>query len=89
MKRLSEVVRPGETAVSLSKLAGKKIKDVVGHPSTEFGDDAAVFQISKIVFDDDSVLFVEGEHDCPYIPADGEMLKSGELLSLAREMDGS
>ena len=50
--------------LSLVKLAGKKIVDIEGHIDTE-GD--PVFGISKVVFDDGSYLWAEGEHDRPYL----------------------
>lgn len=37
---------PGDTGISLAKLTGKKVKDVVGHLTTEFGD--PTFQLSRI-----------------------------------------
>ena len=51
--------------LSLTKLTGKKIKDVVGYVSNEFGD--PTFKLSHIVMEDDKPLFIEGEHDFPYV----------------------
>jgi hypothetical protein len=51
--------------ISLCKLIGKKVKDIRGYISPEFGDMS--FKLSHIVFDDDSEMSVEGEHDFPYL----------------------
>ena len=52
-----------------SELVHKAIKDIGGYVTTEFGDDVPVFKISKIIFEDDTSIWVEGEHDIPYIPS--------------------
>jgi hypothetical protein len=54
-----------EKCVKLSNVAGRKVVDVVGHISTEFGD--PVFHISAIQFEDGSHEWCDGEHDFPYI----------------------
>lgn len=51
--------------ISLEKVVGKKIKEVQGYLSSEFGD--PVFQLFRIYFEDGSSCFVEGEHDMPYL----------------------
>ena len=51
--------------LSYSKLCGKKIKDILGYVSNEF--DAPTFKISKIILEDDTEQWVEGEHDIPYL----------------------
>ena len=56
--------------LSFKKISGKKIKDVVGHISTEFGD--PLFKIYAIIFEDGTKFFVECGHDCPYITVDEE-----------------
>lgn len=53
--------------LSLVKLAGQQIKDVVGYLTGEFGLDAPVFEITNIVLEDGTKIRVEGEHDCPYL----------------------
>jgi hypothetical protein len=65
-------------AFDLEKVFGKKVKRVEGSVSGEFGRDTLVFQLHSIVFEDDEKIFVEGEHDCPYIPGDNheETLKA-------------
>jgi len=55
---------------SLSLLAGKQIKDVAGYISAAFGRHTLVFKISYILFEDGSKLYVEGEHDIPYITSE-------------------
>jgi hypothetical protein len=57
---------------SLSKLVGKKVVDVVGYPSDPFGD-TPLFKIVEIIFEDETAVSVEGEHDVPYLPADDEL----------------
>jgi len=57
---------------SLSLLAGKQIKDVAGYISAAFGRHTLVFKISYILFEDGSKLYVEGEHDIPYIGSQWE-----------------
>lgn len=51
--------------ISLSKMLGLVIKDVTGFLTSEMGD--VVFQVSKIKFEDGTILSVEGEHDCAYL----------------------
>jgi hypothetical protein len=68
--------------MKLSELYGKPIKDVEGYVTSYFGPDVLVFKISEVVFTDDTSVFVEGEHDIPYIP--GEEF-TAEKLQRARE----
>lgn len=56
--------------LSLNKLTGKKIVDVIGYPSCPFDENTPVFKICEVVFEDGTTVNVEGEHDTPYIPAD-------------------
>lgn len=53
-------------ADSLSKLIGKPIADVIGSV-TDAGYGTYVFKISKVIFKDGTFLYVEGEHDFPYL----------------------
>lgn len=63
---LSDILIEGDDYdISLSKLVGKTIKDVVGYITTEYG--SAMFKLSYIVFEDGSQVGVEGEHDLPYV----------------------
>lgn len=72
--------------VSLSKLIGKKVVDVVGYPSNEFGDDTLVFKIDGLILEGGSVIGVEGEHDFPYLPCDEDALET-KLRALLHEED--
>lgn len=56
---------PDKWTLSLAAVAGKKIKDIQGYISGELGD--ATFKLCDIVFEDGSIMGVEGEHDFPYI----------------------
>jgi hypothetical protein len=51
--------------ISLNEVTGKKVVDVYGYVSNEFGD--ATFKITRLQLDDGTCLDVEGEHDFPYI----------------------
>ena len=53
---------------SLTRVVGKRIVDVVGYVSDEFGD--PTFKITGILLEDGTILAVEGEHDFPYIAED-------------------
>jgi hypothetical protein len=57
--------QPGDYLLSVKKLAGKEIKDIVGYLGYEFG--FASFKLCQIVFEDGTELGVGGEHDFPYI----------------------
>ena len=51
--------------LSLVKLTGKKIKDITGYVTNEFGD--PTFKLCSEVLEDGKTLFAEGEHDLPYL----------------------
>lgn len=51
--------------LSFNKISGKKIKDIGGYISNEFGE--PTFKICYIYFEDGTEQGVEGEHDFPYI----------------------
>lgn len=65
----------------LSDITGKKIIEIIGYVSMEFGD--PVFKIYRIVYEDETFSFVEGEHDFPYIPTDKNVTE--ETLEKIRE----
>jgi hypothetical protein len=68
-------VKVSEYEISLAKMLGKKIKDVRGYISKEFGD--LTFKLSNIELEDGTKLSCEGEHDFPYIPdIDDELLEN-------------
>jgi hypothetical protein len=52
--------------VSFNKATGKKIKDIYGYFSDPFGGGTS-FGMSRIVFEDDSITWVDGEHDWAYV----------------------
>jgi hypothetical protein len=57
---------------SLNRFTGKKVADITGYPSDPFGG-TPIFKICQIVFEDGTAVFVEGEHDVPYIPSDEDL----------------
>ena len=67
----------------LSKVLGKKIKDIEVYITYEFGD--PTIQLFKLILDDDSYAWCEGEHDMAYLakgsvgslPSDEELEKLG------------
>lgn len=63
--RLSDVLNDDGFTISFVKLTGKRIKDITGYLSREFGD--VTFKICDIVLEDDTEIDVEGEHDFPYM----------------------
>lgn len=65
----------------LATLVGKKIKSVKVSVTTEFGD--PVLELRKIVFEDDTFLQCEGEHDLPYLTTDvmGDNYPSEDVLN--------
>lgn len=65
--------------LSLSKITGKKIKDIEVGVSTEFID--PVLQILGIYFEDGTKLWCGGEHDLPYLEdIDENVLPDDETL---------
>lgn len=62
----AEDVKTDDFGISLSKLVGKNIKDIVCHLSKEFGEDITVV-VFRLVFEDGSIMGFEGEHDLPYL----------------------
>lgn len=69
---------------SLSTYIGKKIVDVYGSPSAPFGDDAPVFVLDYLVFEDGTEVYIEAEHDTAYLPATGEIPNIDEETLLKR-----
>lgn len=76
--------------VSLSKLVGKKVVDLIGYPSSEFGKDVPVFKVTEVIFEDGTSDRLEGEHDIPYIPTGGSkpILTEEMLNALLLEEEG-
>jgi len=69
--------------ISLSKFIGKKVVDLTGYATSEFGSSIPVFKVCRVVFEDGTSEHVEGEHDIPYIPTGGPVTEEGlnELLA--------
>jgi len=59
------MVEGSDYLVSLTKLVGDDIADVMGYVTYEFGD--ATFKLSQVVFKDGTTVWVGGEHDCAYL----------------------
>jgi hypothetical protein len=69
MKTLSEVQNADRYTISLAKLLpdGVTIADAWGYVTSEFGRDNLVFQVSRIVLSDGTIIFLEAEHDMAYL----------------------
>ena len=70
--------------IALTKLTGRKIKEIHGYLSTEFNE--PVFKMSFIEFDDGTEVNCEGEHDFPYL-ADGTYKFDEEVLQSLYESE--
>lgn len=77
-------LRPGSKLeyLSLASMTGKKIIDLEGYISQEFGLGAPVFNVSAVVFEDGTTIHLQGEHDIAYLCADDDEpgLTNKELL---------
>ena len=51
--------------ISLKRLAGIDIVDIRGYLSKEFGEPC--FKVTRIEFANKKFMYVEGEHDFPYV----------------------
>lgn len=51
--------------IGLTKLIGKSIKEVRGYLTGELG--GVTFKMTRIEFEDGTMLGCEGEHDLPYV----------------------
>jgi hypothetical protein len=63
---------------------GKKVVDLHGFISYHFGGDTPVFYVTKVVFEDGTEHWLQGEHDIAYIPAqdDGTPLSEDNLMAI-------
>ncbi len=86
MKTKSEIFSIDGGGCSFSKLTGKTIKDLIGHVSRA-STDVPVFKINTIDFTDGSHVWMEGEHDCAYVPS-GKLISEEQMESLYREERG-
>lgn len=69
--------------ISLTKLIGKKIKEVRGYLSNPYIDEP-LFQMTKIEFEDGTFLGAGGEHDFPYLVTHGGEQPNYDDETLAR-----
>lgn len=69
-KHLLPADKYGTQHLSISSMMGKKVVDLVGYISQEYGFDAPVFNVSAVVFEDGTRQHLQGEHDIVYFPAD-------------------
>jgi hypothetical protein len=58
--------------LSLASMKGKKVIDMEGYISLEFGLNAPVFNVSAVVFEDGTTIRLQGEHDIAYLCADDD-----------------
>lgn len=80
-------VQGSKFQISLSKLTGVTIADITGHISRDFGE--PVFKLSCVKFSDGSEVWVEGEHDLPYIADELPNTPKSELNEVRDAMDAS
>lgn len=69
--------------ISLSKLTGVKIKDVLGYISAEFGE--PVFKITQIITETGHTMFTNGEHNIAYLEDSDGLIPHEQLVSLHNE----
>lgn len=58
-------IKTSDYEIGLTKLIGKKVKEIHGYLTTEFDD--PVFKMTEIEFEDKTKVYCGGEHDMPYI----------------------
>jgi hypothetical protein len=64
--QLKDVLADGSTyEISLKKLSGLEVVDVLGYISNEFGQ--PTFKLTNVVLSNGCRIGVEGEHDFPYL----------------------
>lgn len=70
--------------LSYTEISGKKIKDITGYMTTEFGE--PTFKLCHVEFDDGTEQGVEGVHDLPYlVEYDDKTYKVLEQLDQAED----
>lgn len=67
---------------SLNKLLGKKVKDIYWYPGV-LG--VWVCKLTKVIFEDDTYMWIEGEHDFPYLTGKHPNLDEEVMLALYKE----
>jgi len=81
MKNHNDVIVEGSSfELSLEKILGKKIKDIRGYISSEFGEHTLSFKMTEILFEDDTTQSCAGEHDIAYLY--GEDFDDGVLENI-------
>lgn len=75
--------KPDDYTVSLTKLMGVPIKDILVSLSSEYGD--VTLKLSQVVLEDGRTFFCEGEHDHPYLSDYARILDTDELEAMFRE----
>jgi hypothetical protein len=81
-----DVLAEGSTwEISLSRLTGKRVKDIRGYLADDFGVGYPSFKLTCIIFEDGTAVDVEGEHDFPYLsPTKMEMPPNFDEETLRR-----
>lgn len=75
--------------IALTELTGLKIKEIIGYISNEFGEPC--FKLTKLIFENDKMAWIAGEHDSPYIsdgPDDIEGLDKKNLEKIDIQANG-
>ena len=60
-----DYLKVSDYEIGLTLLLNKKVKEVRGYLSWKY--DEPTFELTKIEFEDGTMLGVEGEHDFPYL----------------------
>jgi len=79
--RPDEVKTEDGRYVSLSKLCGKQIVDVIGYIADPWDLKEPIFLMRQIILEDGTRLQCEGEHDAAYIHATGTRILPEELMA--------
>ena len=58
-------LKTSDYEIGLTKLIGKPVKEIHGYLSREY--DEPTFKLTKVEFEDGTILGAEGEHDFPYL----------------------
>ncbi len=66
--------------ISLVKLTGKRVEDILCRVGDPFATGQVTLQIEDIILEDGTSLYVDGEHDYAYLANYGEKIVSREVL---------
>lgn len=87
MARITDIAAEGSSfEIDLEKLVGQRIVRVCGYLSRDLGD--PLFKLTRIHFEGGEALWVEGEHDCPYLTGEVGNHKPDVLEALYDEKEG-